>query len=155
MREQEHRSFPPSLVEGITALVSAVLAQTVLTLLPLVERLEPGVLGGSLPPGGYAFRGVAVVILLQAMALLWTKTAPRTVLFVVVSLPVTLAAFAPGPAFSLSTIAVLCAIFLAVGVLPLHRAAPVLTLAVLLVAGPQNGPSARNGSWTRGRQGFL
>lgn len=145
MREQEHRSFRPSLVEGITALVSAVLALTVLTLLPLVEQLEPGVLGGSLPPGGYAFWVVAVVILLQAVALLWTKTAPRTVLLLVVSLPVALAAFAPGPAFTLSTIAVLCAIFLAVGVLPLRRAAPLLTLAVLLVAGAQAVNDFRSG----------
>ncbi|MGP5318330.1 sensor histidine kinase [Arthrobacter rhombi] len=145
MNEQAQHGFRPSPIEGIIAVISGGLALTVLFLLPLLEEADTGIPGGTFPAGGENFWVVAVVLACQSAALLWAKSAPRTVLTLVVLLPVVLAVFVPGPAFSLSTIAIFCAVFLSAGRLPLPRVAPLLVLAVLIIAGAQAFNDFRTG----------
>lgn len=145
MQDHEDRSFRPSPAEWGSAVVCAGLALTTLLLLPLLETADTEIPGGTFPSGGYELWGVAVVLVGQAVALLRARTAPRAVLLIVVALPIALAAFVPGSAFSLCTLAIFCAVFLTVGVLPVRRLGPLLALTVLLLAGAQTVNDFRTG----------
>ena len=145
MDEQAHHGFRPSLIDGFIAVISGGLALTVLFLLPLLEEADTGIPGGTLSVADSDFWVVVGVLACQSVALLWATSAPRTVLTLVVLLPVVLAVVVPGPAFSLSTIAIFCAVFLSAGRLPLPRVAPLLVLAALVLAGAQAFNDFRTG----------
>ncbi|HEX7306202.1 sensor histidine kinase [Lentzea sp.] len=130
------------------ALGDAVASIGMLLLLP--SAAAPGSGLGPVPDTGNAeWWAVAVVLLLQAVAVAWTARAPGVVVPGVAGMALVLVPVSPGPAFTLTAVAVMVAVFLAVGargVRPLR--VPLLAAGVLLAAGQFVTAGARGASGT-------
>ncbi|GLY48669.1 histidine kinase [Lentzea sp. NBRC 102530] len=102
--------------------------------------LLPGAAGtgsGLVPaPGDAAWWAVAVVLSMQAATVAWTTRAPGAVVPAVAGMALVLIPASPGPAFSLTAVAVMASVFVAVaarGVRPLRGS--LLAAGVLLAVG--------------------
>lgn len=123
----------PSRGTVVVAVAAGVLSLGGLAALPLAERAEPGSVGELSAPGSPGWWVAVVVLAVQALALLPLPRFPLTMPVLIAATPLALVALAPGPAFSLSSVALLCAVFLTALVHPLRRLGPVLVLVFLLV----------------------
>lgn len=133
---QTTQKHPPriSLAEVTPALVFAGIGFGGLLLLPLLQAVEPESGGATLSPAAFGWWVLAGVIVLQAIALLWAKRAPRLVLVAVASAPLVLAFTAPASTFNLTALGITLAVVLAVLREPLRNLSAVLPAAVVLVA---------------------
>ncbi|TCK21961.1 sensor histidine kinase [Pseudonocardia endophytica] len=117
----------------VTAVVSGLVAVGLLLLLPVLAGPDPE--AAALPrPGSPGWTAVAVVVLGQAVAVAWVRRLPLVLLPGLTALLLPLALLAPGPAFSLTAVAVLPGVFLAVLARDLRRLWPALAGTALLVA---------------------
>lgn len=125
----------PRLVDVAIAAGCASVAALALAAIPILEGAEevPGLDRASV--GDPLWWATVATLGAQALALLWTRVAPRVVLLVVVAMPVALALAAPGAIFSLTRTATTVAVLLAVLTASLPRMWATLAAATVLVAG--------------------
>lgn len=130
--QESHRSRP---LHPGAALGSGVAAIGLLLFLPSAAAADPDL--GPVPgPGEAAWWAVAAVLLVQAVAVAWAGRAPTVVLVGLTTAALLLVPVAPGPAFTLTAVAVLVAVFLAAVAHPLRRLrVPLLAAGVLLATG--------------------
>ncbi|SMD27052.1 sensor histidine kinase [Kibdelosporangium aridum] len=117
------------------ALGSGVAAIGMLLFLPSAAEANPDL--GLVPGlGGAAWWMVAVVLLVQAVAVAWTGRAPEVVVPGLAAVALVLIPVEPGPAFTFTAVAVLVSVFLAVVARPARRLwGPLLAAGVLLATG--------------------
>ena len=136
----------PRLSEVLSAAACAVLAVGGAVALPLIAAAEPAE-GIAVASPGYPVWWVVVALVLgQSIALLWSARAPRIVLTAIALVTLVHALAIPGSTFSLTTLAVIFAVFWAVVRERLRRLTVVLPLAGLLVAGSQVINEVRGGA---------
>ena len=117
----------------VTATVCGLVSIGMLLVLPAVAAADPE--PGLLPRlGGAGWWTVAAVLVLQALAVAWVGRFPTTVLPGLAALPLVLAWVVPGAAFSLTTVAELAGVFLAVVARPPRRLWETLAVTALLLA---------------------
>ncbi|WP_330276826.1 histidine kinase [Lentzea sp. NBC_00516] len=130
------------------ALSSGAVAICMLLVLPAAAGPGSGL--GPVPAlGDAAWWTVAVVLLAQAAAVTWTGRAPEVVVPGVAGMALVLVPMSPGPAFTLTAVAVMVAVFLAVAaraVRPLRG--PLLVAGVLLATGQFVTAGARGATGT-------
>lgn len=146
MEASPRARFRSSVADVVSAGVCAVLALAGVVMLPILERADPGSVVGVAKPGSPGWWVIAGVLLVQALALVPVREFPRAMLLVVAAAPVALVVLAPGPAFSLTSVAVLVAVFRASVVHPGRHLRWVLLAMVLLVAASQGLNDLRSGS---------
>ncbi|MBN9794519.1 sensor histidine kinase [Pseudonocardia sp. TMWB2A] len=111
----------------------AVLATALLLALPSAVGGDPDL--GPVPrTGGAGWWAVVAVLVAQAVTVVWVSRSPVVALLGVTALPLLLAWAAPGGAYSLTAVAELAAVFLAVVARPLRRLWGALAGAGLLLA---------------------
>ncbi|MFD9702486.1 sensor histidine kinase [Lentzea sp. NPDC059081] len=145
LSQPAHQSPP---LHPWAALGTAVASIGMLLLLPSAAGVGSGL--GPVPARGDAeWWTVATVLLVQAAAVAWTARAPSAVVPGVAGMALVLIPVSPGPAFTLTAVAVMVAVFLAVGargVRPLRG--PLLAAGVLLAAGQFVTADSRGASST-------
>ncbi|MCO1659371.1 sensor histidine kinase [Pseudonocardia humida] len=128
----------------VAALVSGLVAIGMLLVLPTATASEPE--PGPPPVGGAGWWTVVAVLVLQAMAVVWGGRFPTAVLAGLAAAPLLLAWAVPGGAFSLSLVALLTGVFLAVAARPPRRVWVALAVTALLVATAQVVNEVRSGA---------
>jgi signal transduction histidine kinase len=136
----------PAGAEVATAFASAALGVGGAIALPVLAAAEPESGVPSVSPADGAWWVAVVLILVQAVVLLWVKRSPRAVLAVVTVVPVLHAIGIPGGTFSLTTVAVLFAVFWAVVREPARRLALLLPAVALVIAVAQTVNDVRAGA---------
>ncbi|MBP2327823.1 signal transduction histidine kinase [Kibdelosporangium banguiense] len=117
-----------------------------LLFLPSAAEADPD-LGPVPSPGGAAWWAVMTVLLVQAVMVAWAGRAPAVVLPGVTAVALVLVPVAPGSAFTLTAIAVLVSVFVAVTARPARPLwAPLLAAAGLLLTGQFVTAGARGAS---------
>lgn len=134
----------PSASELFAALASAVLALGGLLLLPLLAAVEPEEGTGAITAAAWWLMPAFIVV--QTVALLQVKQAPRAVVVMVALVPAAHALLIPGTTFSLLTVAVTFAVFWAALRQPLRQLSAVLLAVVVLVALSQAVNELRSGA---------
>jgi signal transduction histidine kinase len=147
---QAHRSRP---LHPGAALGSGVAAIGLLLFLASAAAADPDL--GPVPgPGEAVWWVVAAVLLAQAVAVAWTGRAPAVVLPGLAAVALVLVPVAPGPAFTITAVAMLVAVFLAVVAHPLRRLwVPLAAAGVLLAAGQFLTVGARSAPEAAGAAG--
>ncbi|ANY09429.1 sensor histidine kinase [Pseudonocardia sp. HH130630-07] len=128
----------------VTAAACAVFSLVLLLVLPVVAADDPS-LGSAPSPGGPGWWAVTAVLLAQAVLVAFVARAPAVVLPLITGLPVALVWAEPGSVFTLTAIAEIAAVFVAVVARPLRGWWPYLVLAGVLLAAGQFGSSVRTG----------
>ncbi len=136
----------PTRAEAAASGVFGVLALTGLLSIPLLAASDEDAVGPLPAAWSVGWWVVVVVLVAQAVALLWVRRAPRVAATTAAALPWLVAALAPSPLFGLTTGAVLVAVFAVALLPPLRRLVPVLALAAVLVAGAQTVNDVRSGA---------
>ncbi|WP_147260449.1 sensor histidine kinase [Pseudonocardia hierapolitana] len=128
----------------MTAAVCGLVSIAMLLALPAVAGTDPD--AHALPrPGGAGWWTMVAVLVLQATALAWVRRFPATVLPGLAAVPLVLAWVAPGAAFSLTAVAELAGVFLAVAH-PARRPWIALVATALLLATGQFLNEVRGGT---------
>jgi hypothetical protein len=110
----------PVPLHPVTAAVCGLVSIGLLLSLSAAAAGDPEL--GPLPrPGGAGWWGVAAVLVLQALSVAWVGRFPATVLPGLAALPLVLALAVPGAAFTVTTVAELAGVFLAVVARPRRR----------------------------------
>ena len=136
----------PSVAEIASAAASAALGIGGALALPALAAAEPEAGVPYVSPSDATWWIAVAFILVQAVALLWVRRSPLAVLATVAVFPVAHAAVIPGATFSLTTVAVLLAVFWAVVREPGRRLAVALPVAALAVAAAQAVNDVRAGA---------
>jgi signal transduction histidine kinase len=136
----------PAGAEVATAFASAALGVGGAIALPVLAAAEPESGVPSVSPADGAWWVAVVLVLVQAVVLLWVNRSPRAVLSAVTAVPVLHAIAIPGGTFSLTTVAVLFAVFWAVVREPARRLAVLLPAVALVIAGAQTVNDVRAGA---------
>jgi signal transduction histidine kinase len=110
----------PVPLHPVTAAVCGLAAIVLLTVLPAAAGADPA-FGPAPHPGAAGWWATAAVLVLQALAVAWVGRFPTTVLPGLAALPLVLAWAAPGAVFSLTAVAELAGVFLAVVARPPRR----------------------------------
>jgi len=125
------------LTAAIPAALSGILVFVGLLVLPLMQAAQPDEGLVALSPADPGWWVAVVLLAAQTVALLWAKQEPRLVLGAVVAASAILAVTAPQSAFSLTAVAIMIAVFLAVAREPLRALRVVLPIVIVVVAGSQ------------------
>jgi signal transduction histidine kinase len=140
------RAPRPSATEVAAAVASGALAIGGAIALPFLVAAEPEHGFVAVSPSDAAWWIVVVLVVGQAVGLLWAKRSPWMVLSVVALVPLVHAAVIPGATFSLTTVAVSFGVFWAALRGPAARLGAVLPGVVVLVVTAQTINDVRGGA---------
>jgi signal transduction histidine kinase len=126
----------PAPLHPVTAAVCGLVAIGLLFVLPAAAASDP-TFGPVHRTGGPAWWAFAAVLVLQAVAVAWVGRFPTTVLPALAALPLVVALTAPNAAFTVTAVAELAGVFLAVVARPARRRWTALAATALLLATAQ------------------
>jgi signal transduction histidine kinase len=136
----------PSVAEAVSAGASVALGIGSALALPVLAAAEPEAGLPFLSPADPAWRIAIALVVVQGGALLWAARSPRVVLPVVAVVPLVHAIVIPGGTFTLTTVAVLFAVFWAVVREPARALGMLLPIVAATVAVSQAANDVRSGA---------